>query len=100
MPACGVPAKMSRSCRTKVSAAALSEGQMLHIDIPTLEEFKALAQVKGDTCVSLYLPTSPLVDNMRANRTAFKDLAKEALSQMKEAGIDKRKIAGFEEQFE
>jgi hypothetical protein len=25
---------------------------MLHIDIPTLEEFKALAQVKGDTCVS------------------------------------------------
>jgi hypothetical protein len=73
---------------------------MLHIDIPTLEEFKALAQVKGDTCVSLYLPTSPLVDNMRANRTAFKDLAKEALSQMKEAGIDKRKIAGFEEQFE
>jgi hypothetical protein len=73
---------------------------MLHIDIPNLEEFKALAQVKGDTCVSLYLPTSPLVDNMRANRTAFKDLAKEALSQMKEAGIDKRKIAEFEEQLE
>ena len=73
---------------------------MLHIDIPTVEEFKALAQVKGVTCVSLHLPTSPLVDNIRANRTAFKDLAKEALSQLKEAGTDKKKIAAFEEQFE
>src|SRR3984893_10686601 len=99
MPACGVPAKMSRSGRTKVSAPALSEGPMLHIDIPSLAEFKALAQIKGETCVSLYLPTSPLVDNIRANRVAFRDLAREALAQLREAGTDKRKIAGFEERF-
>jgi hypothetical protein len=73
---------------------------MLHIDIPTLAEFKALAQIKGETCVSLYLPVSPLVEHVRANRTAFKDLAKEALSQLKEAGIDKDHIAIFEERFE
>jgi hypothetical protein len=73
---------------------------MLHIDIPTLAEFKALAQVKGETCVSLYLPTSPLGDNAKLNRTAFKDIAKEALSQLKEAGADKKKIAVFEGQFE
>src|SRR5258707_12570007 len=73
---------------------------MLHIDIPTLAEFKALAQIKGKTCVSLYLPVSPLVEHIRANRTAFKDLAKEALSQLKEAGIDKDHIAIFEERFE
>ena len=72
---------------------------MLHIDIPTLEEFKALAQIKGDTCVSLYLPTSPLGTSAKFNRTAFKDLAKEAVAQMKEAGVDKSKIAVFEEQF-
>src|SRR6202171_5931561 len=100
MPACGVPAKMSRSGRTKVSAPALSEGPMLHIDIPTLTEFKALAQIKGETCVSLYLPTSPLVDNIRANRIAFRDLAREALAQLREAGPDKRKIAVFEERFD
>src|SRR6202045_171318 len=100
MPACDVPAKMSRSGRTKVSAPALSEGPMLHIDIPTLAEFKAFAQVKGETCVSLYLPTSPLGDNAKFNRTAFKDIAKEALSQLKEAGADKKKIAVFEGQFE
>ena len=73
---------------------------MLHIDIPTLAEFKALAQIKGETCVSLYLPTSPLVDNIRANRVAFRDLAREALAQLREAGADKRKIAVFEERFD
>jgi hypothetical protein len=73
---------------------------MLHIDIPTLAEFKALAQIKGKTCVSLYLPTSPLGTNAKFNRTAFKDLAKEALSQLKEAGVDKNKIIAFEEQFD
>jgi Bacterial archaeo-eukaryotic release factor family 11 len=73
---------------------------MLHIDIPTLAEFKALAQIKGETCVSLYLPTSPVVDNIRANRIAFRDLAREALAQLREAGADKRKIAVFEERFD
>src|SRR6202790_2709028 len=80
--------------------AMLNEGPMLHIDIPTLEEFKALAQIKGQVCVSLYLPTSPLVDNIRANRIAFRDLAREALVQLREAGADKRKIAVFEERFD
>jgi hypothetical protein len=73
---------------------------MLHIDIPTLAQFKALAQIKGEACVSLYLPTSPLVEDIRANRIAFKDLASEALAQLKEAGTDKRKIAVFEERFD
>src|ERR1700732_4674510 len=100
MPTCGVPAKMSRSGRTKVSAPALSEGPMLHIDIPTLAEFKALAQIKGETCVSLYLPTSPVVDNIRANRIACRDLAREALTQLREAGADKRKSAVFEKRFD
>src|ERR1700736_1946866 len=73
---------------------------MIHIDIPTLEEFKALAQIKGEVCVSVYLPVSPLVDNIRANRIAFRDLAREALVQLREAGTDKGKIAVFEERFD
>ena len=73
---------------------------MLHIEIPSLEEFKVLAQVKGETCVSLYLPTSHLGSSAKANRTAFKDLAKEALSQLKEAGIGKAEITAFAEQFD
>jgi hypothetical protein len=73
---------------------------MLHINIPSLEEFKALAHVKGETCVSLYLPTSPLGRSAKVNRTAFKDLAKEALSQLKEAGIGKVEITAFAGQFD
>src|ERR1700726_4274980 len=73
---------------------------MLHIDIPTLEEFKALAQIKGEVCISVYLPVSPLVENIRANRIAFRDLAREALAQLRETGVDKRKIVDFEERFE
>jgi hypothetical protein len=73
---------------------------MLHIDIPTLAEFKVLAQTKGEACVSLYLPTSPVVEHVRANRNEFKDLAKEALAQLREAGADKNKIAIFEERFD
>jgi hypothetical protein len=72
---------------------------MLHIDIPTVAEFKSLAAIKGDSCVSLYVPTSPLPDRARENRIALDDLTKDALSQLKEAGTDKRRIGPLEEQF-
>jgi hypothetical protein len=49
---------------------------MIHIDIPTLAEFKALAAVMDDPCLSLYLPTSPLRSTRHTNRLAFKDVAK------------------------
>jgi release factor family 11 len=100
MPMCDASANIVQQGRMKAAGPAVNEGPMLHIDIPTLEEFKALAQIKGETCVSLYLPTSPLGTSAKFNRIAFKDLAKEALSQLKEAGIDKDKIAVFEEQFD
>jgi hypothetical protein len=71
---------------------------MLHIDIPTLAEFKALAAIKGETCVSLYLPTEPLRERERANRTALEDLATAALRQLKDAEVDKRRVAALEAQ--
>src|SRR6202011_530752 len=40
------------------------------------------------------------VEHVRANRIGFRDLAREALAQLRETGVDKRKIAGFEERFE
>jgi hypothetical protein len=45
------------------------------------------------------VPTSPLPDHARENRIALDDLAKDALSQLKEAGTDKRRIGPLEEQF-
>jgi Bacterial archaeo-eukaryotic release factor family 11 len=69
---------------------------MLHIDIPTLSDFKALAAVRGDICVSIYLPTSPQARDARANRIAFKDAAKNALAQLAEARADKRRLESLE----
>jgi hypothetical protein len=94
----GVSVNVFRAGR--ISAAVLDEGQMLHIDIPTLEEFKALAQIRGEVCISVYLPVSPPVKNIRANRIAFRGLAREALAQLRETGVDKRKIVDFEERFD
>jgi hypothetical protein len=73
---------------------------MLHMDIPTLTEFKALAAVRDDPCVSLYLPTSPLRNARHTNRLAFKDMAKAALAQLHEAGFDKRRRAAVAQQFD
>jgi hypothetical protein len=92
----GAPAALSRYL-AYCGAASKPRDTMLHIDIPTLTEFKALAAMKNDMCVSLYLTTSPLSERIRANRIAFKDLAKEAISQLREAGFDKRRIAAIEE---
>ena len=71
---------------------------MLHIDIPTLSDFKALAATRGDICVSLYIPTSPRVQDAHANRIALKDAAKDALAQLVEAGKDKRRLESLEAQ--
>jgi Bacterial archaeo-eukaryotic release factor family 11 len=73
---------------------------MLSIDIPTPSEFKALAATHDDICVSLYMPISPNPHRAHANRTTFKDLAKEALLQLTEARADSRNIAALEERFE
>ena len=70
---------------------------MMHIDIPGLQEFKALATARGEVFVSLYLPTSPLHPDV--NRIAFKDLAKDALSQLREAAVPERIVDSFERQF-
>jgi len=70
---------------------------MIRADIPGLQEFKALATARGGVFVSLYLPTSPL--HPEANRIAFKDLAKDAIAQLREAAVSERVIESFERQF-
>lgn len=70
---------------------------MIRADIPGLQEFKALATARGGVFVSLYLPTSPL--HPEANRIAFKDLAKDAIAQLREAAVSECVIESFERQF-
>ena len=68
---------------------------MLYVDIPTLPEFKALATVRGDGCVSIYLPTTPLPQDTAISRAQLKTFGKAALDQLEEAACDNRRQANI-----
>ena len=91
----GVLERLDLTSMAHRTLRAMSGGELQRLVLA-----RALAQVKGETCVSLYLRTSRLGADAKFNRAAFKDLAKEALSQLREAGVDKRRINIFEEQFD
>jgi hypothetical protein len=54
----------------------------LHIDIPTQAQITALLEERADACVSIYLATSPLPQDMDAARIELKNLGAEALRQL------------------
>ena len=69
---------------------------MLHVDIPTLPEIRALIPLRADACVSIYVPTTPQTQHVGASRIAFANLSRSALKQLEAAGLDKRRIAKLE----
>jgi Bacterial archaeo-eukaryotic release factor family 11 len=73
---------------------------MLHIDLPSLTEFKALAAQRSDACVSIYLPTTPVTQDVVASRIEFGNLGKAALAQLEAAEFDKRRLAAIAEQLD
>jgi predicted benzoate:H+ symporter BenE len=58
---------------------------VLHLDIPSAEQFRALAAHRGDAAVTIALPTTPLSQEAGAMRTAFANLAREAAGQAEAA---------------
>lgn len=66
---------------------------MLHTDILTANEFIGLDAVRGDVCVSIYLPTTPVTRNTEGDRILFKNLSNDALEQLRSSKTDKRKVA-------
>jgi hypothetical protein len=69
---------------------------MLHVDVPTLAELRALHQARADACVSIYVSTTPQTQNVKASRIAFKNLAQAGLQQLDAATFDKRRRAQLE----
>lgn len=69
---------------------------MLHTDIPTEPEFRGLDAVRGDICVSIYLPTTPVTREARRDQILFKNLVTDAVNQLKSGKANKRKIAAVE----
>lgn len=71
----------------------------MYVDLPSQSEIRSLLETTGATCVSVYMPATPQPDDANAERIAFKNLASEAIEQLKSAGVDKRDIASFDEAF-
>ncbi|HEV2727097.1 MAG TPA: hypothetical protein VGV34_02325, partial [Solirubrobacterales bacterium] len=60
----------------------------LHTDIPSRRQIERLLQAGGGHLVSIYLPTTPITPEAEASRIAFKNLAAEAVSRLRAAGLD------------
>ncbi|HHK9525194.1 TPA: hypothetical protein ACQZHW_003030 [Enterobacter hormaechei] len=71
---------------------------MLYVDIPGREEFSHLSDIRSDACVSIYLGTSPIRQNLDASKIQLGNFIKEALQQVEEKGVDKRRLAMLEEE--
>ena len=66
---------------------------MLHLDIPTRNEFSRLADKRADACVSIYVKTSPVTQDIEASRIEMKNAIKEMETQLEDASFDKRRLA-------
>lgn len=73
---------------------------MLQIDLPTRVEIEQLASYRGAPAVSIYLPTSPITQDVQVDRIELKNLLRTAIGQLEAIGTDKRSIRSIEEAVE
>jgi hypothetical protein len=73
---------------------------MLYVDIPTLTELRALAATRADACVSIYLSATALTRDTPGARIQLRDLAKEAIAELRSISFDKRRTAAVAEELE
>jgi release factor family 11 len=69
----------------------------LHTDIPSRRQIDRLLQARGDNLISIYLPTSPITPEADAARIAFKNLASEAVAELRAASADTADREGIEQ---
>lgn len=62
---------------------------MLYVDIPTPKDLSALRAIRTDACVSIYLATSPLTQEIDKSRIALKNAASTAARQLESASLDR-----------
>jgi hypothetical protein len=64
----------------------------LHTDIPTRAELGSLLGARDPASVSIYLPTSVVTQEARADRIELKALASDAVGQLEDVGADRRVV--------
>lgn len=73
---------------------------MLYVDIPSPAELRELVAHRADACVSLYVETTPLTQDIEKSRIAFSNKVREARDQLEAIGFDKRRLAALLEQLD
>lgn len=70
---------------------------MIHVDIPHRSELEKLIAYRGNACISIYLPTTPITRDAQADRIALKNAARTAVEQLRAADTPSRDISAIEE---
>ena len=73
---------------------------MLYVDIPSHKDLNTLRTKRNEACVSIYLETTPLTQDIEKSRITFGNLGKEALAQLADAGLDKKRLASLGEELD
>lgn len=73
---------------------------MLYVDIPTSNELAKLRSIRNDACISLYLETTPITQDVEKSRISLGNLGKQALDQLTAAGLDNNRIKALAEQLD
>lgn len=68
----------------------------LHTDIPTRKQIERLLTHRSPGSVSIYLPTSRLHQDAQADRIELKNLAHDAVAQLREAGSEHHDVESVE----
>ncbi|MGH8660080.1 MAG: hypothetical protein ACREV4_16870 [Gammaproteobacteria bacterium] len=70
---------------------------MLHVDIPSRSDIERLITVRAPACLSLYLRTTPITQDVQGDRIELKNLTRTGLDQLRAKDVDKRQVAAIEE---
>ena len=63
---------------------------MLYVDLPTRNEIIQLAKIRHRTCLSIYLPTTPLPEGIGAAQASLEHLSRKAEQELQKGNCDKR----------
>ncbi len=73
---------------------------MHYVDLPNAREIGDLNLVRSDACISIYLPTTPLTQDIEQSRINLGNLVKKAIGQLEEMCLDKRRVWPIQELFD
>ncbi|MBI1351352.1 MAG: hypothetical protein GC156_09555 [Actinomycetales bacterium] len=73
---------------------------MLHVDLPTDDDLRQLAEGPDAPTVTVYLPTTPVTASADADRIAFMNLAREGVEALRSAGVSKKEADTIAEELE